>query len=380
MTSLFRNATLGLALLGMSATAQALQVTDKFDASGWVWIMDRTETTTGNSNFKGKQKSGMDVDEAELDFGWKLDDNWKANVGFIYGYWGSGNGTPVWMMKRGNIAGKDLFGEGSKVVVGLQGSSYVVNIEGPWGMNWLDGYTLGLQDGGFVARHAKGLMIGSKNENFRWDAFVHTQQPFASGDSIKTGEGRNLTVSLGYDFMPGFLGYVSYTHYGAADLKPSSGVANVALMMKDAMPLDFLLEYATMNGQDPDSLGYTCNNCGTSTGDIKANAYAAHLNFNVNDKVSIWARYVSGNDDFVNKLGGVKYGQWGPTFASGASTKSIKDRISIGPTYTIIKDTLKTALVYESGTLSDAAKADAANTAADLKTVSAVRLHLAAFF
>ena len=388
-------------MLSAPTVVHAEKVTDKLDVTGWVWAMYREETTPNNG---ANNKKGLDIDEAEFDFNYKYDENWDVMMSFIMGRWayayttpGTQNAPGLWMIRRGFIRSKNSLHDGSYVIVGQQGSPWMSRVEGPWKMNWLDGYTVYLQDSGFAARWEHGVTVGGDVGDFQYDVFYHTGNGFDQ-NGLKADNTMNWTLMFGYKFMDGLSAHLNYQMAGddARNAKKGLTTTGLAVMYKTGGMLDVLAEYALATGSCSTTAATPCTGfngtpnapstvaaeAGSTDLKVNANAYAVHLNGHFGDKWGVWARYVSGNADFANKMGGVKYGQWGPSTAS--ANDKISSRTSIGPTYVFVKDKVFGALVYEMGAIADpltgVTNSKNRTSPDSFSNYTAIRYNMAAFF
>ncbi len=402
----------------LSLEARAVKINDNFDVTGWVWAMYREETTVGNGALN---KRGLDVDEAEFDFNYKYDQDWDVMMSFIVGRWagfytpsasstststagttttttaltGSDNQPATVMLRRGFIRGKNMLHEGSYTIFGQQGNPYMSRVEAKWGMNWLDGYTIYLQDGGFTNRWEQGLTLGGDLGKFQYDLFYHTGNGF-DGNGLKQDNTMNYTAMFGYQIMEGFSAHATYMLAGDNSRTNRKGVstAGLAVMYKTNSYYDFLLEYAMMTGAcstaasggtaacsgftgSPRAPAAWVNSNGSNDLSLSAAGYAVHLNSHLTEKWGAWIRFVSGNTDFTDRIGGVNYGQWGPSKANGSD--SVLSRVSVGPTYVFVKDKVFGAAIYEMGTLSNNSPSKNLTTNA-ITSYNALRFNVAAFF
>ncbi|MBY0472267.1 hypothetical protein K2X30_13960 [bacterium] len=379
-------AAVGLVMSAAVAPKANAAISDKFSLSGWAQTMFRNDMTSNNGN----NKTGFDADEVELDLAYKYDDTWTANVGMLMGHWSDSNSlgapassykVPFFFLKRANVEGKNLLGDGTKLVFGLQGTPYVNMVEGPWGFNWLDGYTLAIQNY-FVHRHEAGIRMDGSVGPLGYSVFISSGESFYS-NAIQNDNGIAGTLAIQYKPMDDLTIVLVDNLYGAASGKAGANVLGGSVMWKTDK-FGILAEVMTAESRCKDStwtqsaFGGTnwCNGAADTT-IIKPMGYGVSAFANLTDHWGLYGQYYSGNSDFANGNAGA-HNQWSYTDSTGTEVKQYKSRITVGPTYTFYKDKLRMALLYSTQDLTDARVT--ANAGVNMKNMSHVRFNFGANF
>lgn len=298
--------------LAVTATTQA-QSGDAVTVSGKIWGQFTSNLTQGSTH-----GNGFDITRALLQAKFKLDATWSGILMIDHDRSVIGSsGTPdAWAyVRNAYVQGSDLWAGGGSLRVGLQPTPWIATVDGVMKTRWIFRSLLDLatvlpsQDGavsafGAVGNYFKytvqlgngteGLSAKGNSDSALGVTAVGTLTPFAES----SGWMQKLGFSLGL------------TTVNASQKQPYARNVVAAAAHLESARVDAAVEYV-----------YT-----RRTG-LNRNGFGLTTNVRISEKWSAYGRFFAGNDSFQSLL----------------DAKQIFD---FGPTYTVIKDKLQTALTY----------------------------------
>lgn len=343
-------------VLGVLILSAVPAMADGLTLNGDLWTKYFFDISNGGASGSSYiNNNGFDLYRADLKGTYKFNDTYSAVMMFDSASHGLQAATAPNLPYVREAYGQANWWTGGHMTFGLQPSFYSTTVDGATHTRWL------AQDAAFTGGFLNEENAGIAFTGSCWNNMIGynlTIQNGAEGFSAPFDNG--LAFDIGVDIMPftgsdspiSKLGLIVVDQYlqNATSQVPlvGGGVTNGATTPGNNVVA------ASLHWSNPWVDGaFEFLNMSYSGGGSSSSAYGGNVNVKLMDESwSIFARYLTGNDQFKGNNGGThpfltNLGLDSPLSPStGAGILGYGSILTVGPTYTMVKDHVSTALLY----------------------------------